>query len=153
MNSFDRAGGNGSPRAAILGAIDSKNEGPGPFVMASDTLQDNPVVSPSGDRLGTVKHIMLDVVNGRIAYAVLSFGGPLEFAEKLFAVPWSALTLDTARKNFLLGIDKARLEGAPGFDKDHWPSMADPQWGSSIHGYYGLSPYWKDYRYEREANP
>lgn len=153
MNPYNLSGDSGNPRAMILGAIDPENPGPGPFVMASDTLEDNPVIGPGGDKLGTVNHIMLDVVNGRVAYAVLCFGGFLGFAEKLFAVPWSALTLDTERKSFVLGIDKATLEAAPGFDKDHWPSMADPQWGANIHAYYGRSPYWKDYRYEREAHP
>lgn len=153
MNPYNLSGDRGNPRALILGAIDPENAGPGPFVMASDTLEDNPVIGSGGDKLGTINHIMLDVVSGRVAYAVLSFGGFLGFGEKLFAVPWSALTLDTERKSFVLSIDKAKLEAAPGFDKDHWPSMADPQWGTNLHEYYGRSPYWKDYRYEREAHP
>jgi hypothetical protein len=57
--------------------------------------------------------------------------------EKLFAVPWSALTLDTINKRFILDIDKKRLENAPGFDKDDWPDMADETWAKNIHNYYG----------------
>jgi hypothetical protein len=53
---------------------------------------------------------MLDVSNGRIAYAVLSFGGFLGIANKLFTAPWSALKLDTANKRFLLNVDKERPE-------------------------------------------
>ncbi|WP_454731967.1 MULTISPECIES: PRC-barrel domain-containing protein [Cupriavidus] len=151
LNELDR--NSGGPRASIVGTNDPNNPGPGPYVMAADTLEGNAVVGPGGDKLGTVDHIMLDVGGGRIAYAVVSFGGFRGLGEKLFAVPWSALTLDTQRKSFVLGVDKAMLEAAPGFDKDHWPSMADPQWGITIHEYYGASPYWKDYRYEREAQP
>lgn len=33
---------------------------------------------------------MLDLEGGRIAYAVLSFGGVLGVGNKLFAVSWSA---------------------------------------------------------------
>ena len=59
---------------------------------------------------------MLDVPSGRVAYAVLSFGGFLGMGEKLFAVPWSALTLDTVNKRFVLDVTKERLKDAPGFD-------------------------------------
>lgn len=59
---------------------------------------------------------MLDVPSGRVAYAVLSFGGFLGMGEKLFAEPWSALTLDTVNKRFVLDVTKDRLTDAPGFD-------------------------------------
>ena len=55
--------------------------------------------------------------------------------DTLFAVPWSALVLDTMNKRFMLDVDKARLESAPGFDKDHWPDMANPEWAADIHDY------------------
>ena len=63
---------------------------------------------------------------------------------KLFAVPWSALTMDAAEKRFILDVPKERLENAPGFDKDHWPSMADPTWATELHTYYNVRPYWED---------
>ncbi|ALD93635.1 PRC-barrel domain-containing protein [Cupriavidus gilardii] len=134
--------------ATIVGDVDANASGPGPFVMAADTLEGNSVIGPAGEDLGTIDHIMLDVQGGRVAYAVLSFGGFLGIGEKLFAVPWSALTLDTRRKCFVLGVDKDKLKAAPGFDKDHWPAMADPQWATSIHQYYGTSPYWKEDSYD-----
>jgi hypothetical protein len=60
---------------------------------------------------------------------------------KLFAVPWGALKLDTENKRFVLDVDKTRLQGAPGFDKSHWPDMADVTWERGIHAYYGTKPY------------
>jgi len=153
MNPYNLDGDREGPRAAILGTIDPQKAGPGPFVMAADTLEDNLVIGPGGHTLGTVTHIMLDVVSGRVAYAVLCCSGFLGLGEKLFAIPWAALTLDTEQKCFVLGIDKARLEAAPGFDKENWPRTADPQWGTNIHDYRGKSPYWKDYRYKRGTHP
>ncbi|CAN7707556.1 PRC-barrel domain-containing protein [Cupriavidus necator] len=134
--------------ASIVGGIDRDSPGPGPFVMAADTLEGNKVVDPAGDDIGTIDHIMIDVLGGRVAYAVLAMGGFLGIGEKLFALPWSALTLDTRRKCFVLGVERDRLKAAPGFDKDHWPSMADSQWATSIHQYYGISPYWEADRYD-----
>jgi sporulation protein YlmC with PRC-barrel domain len=119
------------------------NDGPGPRLMAADTLEGDKVVNAAGEDLGEIKDIMIDVPNGRVAYAVLSFGGFLGMGDKLFAVPWHALALDTENKCFVLDVDKERLKNAPGFDKNHWPTMADQHWASEIHRYYGSRPYWE----------
>lgn len=115
--------------------------GPGPRLMGANTLDGNDVYNKQDEDLGDVKEIMIDVPTGRVAYAVLSFGGFLGMGEKLFAVPWSALKLDTANKRFVLDVSKERLKEAPGFDTDAWPDMADPTWVKGIHSYYGVTPY------------
>jgi sporulation protein YlmC with PRC-barrel domain len=117
------------------------NEGPGPTLMGADTLNGNDVYNHNNEDLGDIKEIMINMKTGRISYAVLSFGGFLTIGEKLFAVPWEALTLDTINKRFTLNIDKQRLENAPGFDKNHWPDMADATWSHGIHTFYGTTPY------------
>jgi sporulation protein YlmC with PRC-barrel domain len=137
--------GSGSDKARVIGGGQPyrDNEGPGPYVMTADTLEGNQVVNADGEDLGEIEDIMLDVPNGRIAYAVLSFGGFLGVGEKLFAIPWQALTLDADNKCFILDVPKEKLQQAPGFDKDHWPSMADMRWATEIHKYYGMTPYWE----------
>jgi len=119
-----------------------RGEGPGPEVMGASTLSGDAVVDRNGERLGEIKEIMVDVPTGRVAYAVLSFGGFLGMGNKLFAVPWSALVMDTDQQQFVLDVDKDRLKDAPGFDKDHWPSMAQPSWASTVYRFYGIDPYW-----------
>ena len=111
--------------------------GPGPEVMGAGTLVGNDVYNDKDEDLGDIKEIMLDMRSGKVGYAVLSFGGFLGMGEKLFAVPWDALTLDTKNKRFVLKLEKDRLKGAPGFDKDKWPNMADQSWAKEIHSYYG----------------
>jgi sporulation protein YlmC with PRC-barrel domain len=113
--------------------------GPGPALMGADTLMGNDVYNKEGEDLGDVKEFMVDMASGTIAYAVLSYGGLLGMGDKLFAVPWTALTLDTANKRFTLGVKKDALKDAPGFDKDHWPSMADSKWATGVHKFYGTS--------------
>jgi len=110
--------------------------GPGPALMGADTLLDTDVCNTQGESLGDIKEIMLDMRTGKLAYAVLSFGGVLGMGEKLFAVPWHALTLDTQHKRFLLDIAQKRLKNAPGFNKDRWPDMAEQTWASTIHDFY-----------------
>lgn len=116
--------------------------GPGPALMGADTLIGNEVYNADEEHLGEIKEIMLDMASGNVAYAVLSYGGVMGMGDKLFAVPWSALKLDTANKRFLLEVDKEKLKTAPGFDKSAWPRMADRQWASAVHDYYGSRPYW-----------
>lgn len=113
-------------------------------VMGATTLAGDSVRNGAGESLGKVKELMIDIPSGRVAYAVLSFGGILNMGNKLFAVPWNALTLDEDEKQFILDVDKNRLENAPGFDKDNWPDMADESWGEQIFSYYGTAPYWEE---------
>lgn len=112
------------------------------YVLAADTLTGERVVNRRKEDLGTIQHLMIDVEKGRIAYAVLSFGGFLGMGDKLFAIPWNALALDTEERQFILDVDKKLLERAPGFDKAHWPDMADRAWGAEVSTYYGAKPYW-----------
>jgi sporulation protein YlmC with PRC-barrel domain len=111
--------------------------GPGPALMGADTLLGEDVANAADEKLGDIKEIMLDMNTGQVAYAVLSFGGFLGMGEKLFAVPWQALHLDTANKRFVLNIDKEQLKNAPGFNKDAWPDMSDITWANQIHSFYG----------------
>jgi sporulation protein YlmC with PRC-barrel domain len=131
-----------SEMANISGGFDNRS-GPGPQIMSASTLTGDEVVNQEGEDLGEIDHIMIDVPTGKIAYAVLSFGGFLGVGEKLFAVPWSALTLDADNRQFVLDIDKERLKDAPGFDKEHWPQMAQADWATEVHNFYGAKPYWE----------
>jgi hypothetical protein len=69
---------------------------------------------------------------------VLSYGGFLGMGDRLFAVPWLALKLDTANKRFTLNASKEQLKSAPGFDKAHWPAMAGSTWVTTVHDFYGV---------------
>lgn len=110
----------------------SDDSGPGPELMGASSLIGNDVYNHSKEDLGDIKEIMLDMESGKIAYAVLSFGGVLGVGEKLFAIPWSALTLDTESERFILNVGKSKFENAEGFDKDHWPGAADFTWTNVI---------------------
>lgn len=118
----------------------STEGGPGPDLMGCNTLIGNDVYNHKSEDIGDIKEIMLDVRTGKVRYAVLSFGGFLGMGKKLFAVPWTALTLDTMNKRFVLNVEKEKLSSAPGFDKDKWPDMADQSWSEEIHAYYEVEP-------------
>ena len=111
-------------------------------VKASSIIGSN-VVNRLGDGLGDIKEVVIDPRTGRVAYAVVSFGGFLSMGEKLFAIPFSALEYNVTRSDYVLDVSKERMEDAPGFDKDHWPSMADEKWNRDVYRYYDRLPYWE----------
>ena len=112
-------------------------------VLGATTLTGDRVRNTAGDDLGKIEEIMIDLASGRVAYAVLSFGGFLGIGDKLFAVPWSSLEIDQQAREFVLDVKPEVLENAPGFDKDQWPDMADPAYGKVISEHYGQAPYWE----------
>jgi sporulation protein YlmC with PRC-barrel domain len=111
-------------------------------IVSASSLTGNQVKNADDENIGTIKHIMLDVERGRIAYALLDFGGFLGIGNKLFPIPWQALELDPDNGEYFLNIDKETLENAEGFDESDWPDMTDQKWHSSMYEHYGYPPYW-----------
>ncbi len=110
--------------------------------LSATTLIGDRVVNRQGEDLGKIEDFVLDPEQGRVGYAVVSFGGFLGMGDKLFAVPMQALQLSRADKRFILDVDKERLKNAPGFDKDQWPDMSDRSFGTTVYSYYNTKPYW-----------
>jgi sporulation protein YlmC with PRC-barrel domain len=100
----------------------------------ASTLLGHRVMMSAREELGNIEEIMLDLRSGRIAWAVLSFSGFPGAADKRFPVPWNALQI--VQDEFILDLDRKALEGAPHFDRNNWPDMADSAFGRIIHKYY-----------------
>lgn len=115
-----------------------------PHVLPATSMIGSKVVNPAGELLGTLKELVLDLEEGQIVYAVLSFGGFIGMGDKLFAIPWEAFILNAKDRTFILDVEKEVLKEAPGFDKDQWPDNAQYEagWLLDMYEYYGYSPYW-----------
>jgi len=114
-----------------------------PNVLSTAAILGDSVVNRTGENLGKIEELMLDLEKGRVAYAILSFGGFLGMGEKLFAIPFEALKLDPSREHFTLDVDKDKLKNAPGFDRNHPPQASDRTWGAEVYKFYGYKPYWQ----------
>lgn len=110
-------------------------------IASASRLLGDDIRNYEDEELGSIKDIMLDTSSGEIAYVILSAGGILGIGEKLLAVPWYALELDTDVGCFRLSIDKESLKEAPGFDKDNWPDMRNLSWGRRVHDYFRSTEY------------
>ena len=112
-------------------------------LIKASNLKDTKVKNKANEDLGKIDDFVMHLDSGKIAYAVLSFGGVLGIGNKLFAVPWNVLSMKMDSREFILDVPKERLKNAPGFDKDNWPDMANPEWGENIHKFYGKTyPGW-----------
>jgi sporulation protein YlmC with PRC-barrel domain len=128
--------------ACAVGSFAQDRELPWNLIRGNTFIGAN-VENPQGQNLGDIKDVVIDRASGRIAYAVVSFGGFLGMGEKLFAVPWGAFSQPKADKDtFVLDVDKERLKNAPGFDAHNWPQMASREWVTSLYSYYNVPPYW-----------
>ena len=103
-------------------------------VLTATSIIGDSVENKQGEKIGKIKDIMLNTEDGRIQYLIIEFGGFMGFGEKLFAVPFSALTLNGKNVDFVLNMEKEFLEKAPGFDVNHWPE-------TNSH-YFDVNSYW-----------
>ena len=71
------------------------------------------VYNTEGEHLGAIHDVMLDKRSGKIAYAVMSFGGLLGIGERYHALPWSILKCDTRQRGYVVGLTIDQLKGAP----------------------------------------
>lgn len=114
-----------------------------PRVISAANIKGNKVRSHDGETVGKIEDVMIDTATGSVAYAVVSFGGLLNMGEKLVAIPWPALLLDSEKKEFEMNIHKDLLVKAPGFDKAHPPQSEDYVWMGELYDYYKLPSYWE----------
>jgi len=105
-------------------------------LIAAGQVQGAAVYSLSGKELGTLKDVMIDKASGRIAYAVLSFGGFLGFGDRYHPLPWERLRYNTELDGYVVDVDPESLEGAPSYADETKNPWLDAAFGDSVAGYY-----------------
>jgi sporulation protein YlmC with PRC-barrel domain len=121
-----------------------KAEDKGGATVAFDTafrvskIKDLKVLNDRNQDLGRIDDLVIDMNAGKVKYAALAHGTTLGLGGKLFAVPLSEFTLKHAANDafLVLNVDQESLKNAPGFDKDHWPNVADSNWAAEVDRYY-----------------
>jgi hypothetical protein len=116
-------------------------------LIFASKVRHTPVFSEAGERIGDVEDLAVEKVSGKVAYAILSFGGFLGIGEKYHPVPWSVLRYDTTRGGYVTSLDKAQLEAAPSYVLAELADLGDAErYRDAIYGYYGAfgaTPYWR----------
>jgi hypothetical protein len=108
-------------------------------LISSEDVEGTEVYGPDRENIGQIDHLMIDKGSGRVAYAVMSFGGFLGVGHSHYPVPWGALTFDTTLGGFRTNITEQQLKDAPEFSDDTW---GDRDWEIRTHKHYGAPHYW-----------
>ncbi|MBP7001426.1 PRC-barrel domain-containing protein [Amaricoccus sp.] len=107
-------------------------------LIASDKVEGTAVYNREGERLGSVHNFMVDKQSGKVAYAVMSFGGFLGIGDSYHPLPWQSLTYDTGQGGYVVDLDRSQLEKAPRYERDEDP-WGDRAYGRSVYDYYGVA--------------
>jgi PRC-barrel domain len=111
-------------------------------VISASKVTGTSVYNIEGERLGEIHDVMLDKRSGKIAYAIMSFGGFLGIGEQYHPLPWATLKYDTRQGGYVVGLTKEQLQGAPTFAATESPAWGDRAYETRIHDYYKMAPYW-----------
>jgi sporulation protein YlmC with PRC-barrel domain len=111
-------------------------------LIGADQVQGTYIYNPAGDNLGSVQDVMIDKVSGRIAYAVVGFGGFLGIGDRHYPLPWEKLKYDPSMGGYVVDLDRRTLEGAPSYATNEAAGWEDPAWGRRVDDYYGAHPFW-----------
>ena len=76
-------------------------------LIAADQVEGTYIYNPAGDNLGSVQDVMIDKISGKIAYAVVGFGGFLGIGDRHYPLPWEKLKYDTNMGGFVVDLDNA----------------------------------------------
>jgi hypothetical protein len=82
-------------------------------LIGSDKVEGTAVYGRDENKIGIVQRAMIDKISGKVAYAVMSFGGFLGMGEDYYPMPWASLKYDTNLGGYRLGVTEDQLKGAP----------------------------------------
>ncbi|OYX13329.1 MAG: photosystem reaction center subunit H [Rhizobiales bacterium 32-66-8] len=110
-------------------------------LIAGDKVSGTSVYNTAGEHLGSIHDVMLDKRSGKVAYAVMSFGGFLGIGEKYHPLPWSTLNYQTNQSGYVVNMSRDQLEAAPMYGETDSPAW-DRDYETRVHDYYKAPYYW-----------
>ncbi|HEY1259406.1 MAG TPA: PRC-barrel domain-containing protein [Stellaceae bacterium] len=113
-----------------------------PRLIASDKVEGTAVRRSNGDKLGSIERVMIDKRSGKVAYAVMTFGGFLGIGNDYRALPWSVLRYNENLDAYELNLSDDELRGGPATTGDWSVGGVDRDWERKVHSYYHAAPYW-----------
>ena len=125
--------------------MDTTNAIRSPRLISSSKVQGTEVYGPSGEHVGEIDHLMLERDSGRVAYAVMSFGGFLGMGKDFYPIPWNALKYDTSLDGYRTDITREQVEGAPAYTGGETFDWNDDDWHNRVHDHYRTPPTYLPY--------
>lgn len=110
-------------------------------LIGSDKVEGTAVYGADDKKIGSIERVMIDKINGRVSYAVLSFGGFLGIGDDYYPLPWQSLKYDTNLGGYRTGLTADKLQGAPKYSNNKSWDWSDPSRSRAVNDYYGVSGY------------
>src|SRR6266566_816842 len=107
-------------------------------LIGSDKVEGTPVYRPNGVSIGQIERVMIDKLGGKVAYAVMSFGGFLGMGEDYYPLPWSVLTYNPSLGGYEVNITEQQLKNAPKYSRHESWDWADRARTEKVSHFYGL---------------
>ena len=111
-------------------------------LIGSDKVQGTPVYRSNGERVGTIERVMIDKLSGKVAYAVMSFGGFMGIGEDYYPLPWSLLAYNERLDGYEVNVSEQQLKGAPKYSKHETWDWSDRARDRKVYAYYDVTPFW-----------
>jgi hypothetical protein len=118
-------------------------------LISAGRVQGTDVYNAGGEKLGDIYDLMLDKRSGRIAYAIMAFGGILGIGKQYHPLPWQTLKYDTYQGGYVVGLTRESLEKGPAYGTDETPAWGNRTYEQGIHDHYGTQPYWASPPHEK----
>jgi len=112
------------------------------LLIGSDKVEGTPVYRSNGERVGQIERVMIDKLSGKVAYAVMSFGGFMGIGEDYYPLPWSLLTYNPDLEGYEVNVGEQQLKGAPKYSKHQSWDWSDRAGERKLADYYGVAPFW-----------
>jgi PRC-barrel domain len=109
-------------------------------LVASDRVEGTAVYGANNRRIGRIERLMIDKVSGKVAYAVMTFGGFFGLGEDHYPLPWPMLHYDTKLDGYKVEVNEQQLKDAPKFRKDDYFDWSGRH--EQVHKHYGVDPIW-----------
>jgi hypothetical protein len=107
-------------------------------LIGSDKVEGTAVYGAGDSKIGSIERVMIDKASGKVAYAVLSFGGFLGIGDDHYPLPWASLKYDKALGGYRTGITEQQLKGAPKYTNDNAWNWEDRARVRAVNDYYGV---------------
>jgi hypothetical protein len=109
-------------------------------LIGSDKVEGTAVYGADTQRIGSIERVMIDKISGKVAYAVLGFGGFLGIGDDHYPLPRQSLKYAPNLGGYVTGITEEQLRGAPKYSKENSWNWSDASVARSVDDFYGGVP-------------
>jgi sporulation protein YlmC with PRC-barrel domain len=133
----------------VVATISAQSEIPNGSSSNSRYVQNSKLVgrkvkSSDGTEIGIVKDVVIDRINGCMAYTVVSTGGAgtgvISGGGKIVAIPWAVYSPTSDLSVLTVNVDRDKVYHAPAFEYTRMDEYARPDYINNVYSYYGVSP-------------